>query len=78
MCPYQSHIGRLWLAIAPGQILLYCKSEPPFMSEFHSTRALTNILTPDRMLDDSKIQHLLHLVKYRLITWLLLAPLQAP
>jgi hypothetical protein len=35
------------------------------MSEFHSTRALADILTPDRVLDDSEIQQLSHLVKYR-------------
>lgn len=66
MCTYQSNIGWLWTTAITGDILLYSKSNPILIPEFHGAWSLANILASDSMLNDLEIQRSLH-IEYRIM-----------
>ena len=59
MSSNERDVGFMRAGIFSWDILLYSKSKLVFISGFYSTRELSDRLTPDCMLNDAKMRHVL-------------------
>lgn len=57
MRPNNTDIPFLRVWIIEGDVLLNSKSQLVFMTSYHGTRSLSDILTPSCVLDDAKVGH---------------------